>query len=89
MSMNVLNLVCHLTLETWGRHSLYCGKWKKISKPRCDFDLDRTMPNVELVANVAQCTQTDRHTHTHTDRQTDTHTHTHKHTNTQTDMSTL
>ena len=27
---------------------LYCGKWRKISKSRCDLDLDRTMPNVEL-----------------------------------------
>ena len=29
-----------------GLDSLYCGKWRKISKSR---DPDRTMPNVELV----------------------------------------
>ena len=32
-----------------GLDSLYCGKWRKISKSRRDLDLDRTMPNVELV----------------------------------------
>ena len=29
--------------------SLYCGKWKKISKSRCDLDLCPAMPNIELV----------------------------------------
>ena len=32
-----------------GLDSLYCGKWRKISKSRRDLDLDWTMPNVELV----------------------------------------
>ena len=35
-----------------GLHSLYCGKWRKISKSRRDLDLDRTMPNVELVRAI-------------------------------------
>ena len=35
-----------------GLDSLYCGKWRKISKSRCDLDLDRTMPNVELVLAI-------------------------------------
>ena len=29
--------------------SLYCGKWRKILKSRSDLDLDRIMPNVELI----------------------------------------
>ena len=32
-----------------GLDSLYCGKWRKNSKSRCDLDLDRTVPNVELI----------------------------------------
>ena len=37
--------------QSWdiGLDSLYCGKWRKISKSRRDFDLDRTMPSVKLV----------------------------------------
>ena len=35
-----------------GLDSLYCGKWRKISKLRRDLDLDRTMPNVELVRAI-------------------------------------
>ena len=35
-----------------GLDSLYCGKWRKISKSHCDLDLDRTMPNVELVRAI-------------------------------------
>ena len=66
-----------------GLDSLYCGKWRKISKSRCDLDLDRTMPNVELVRAIfiyysmftsieplffeLSCTQTDRQTDRHTD----------------------
>ena len=73
-----------------GLDSLYCGKWRKISKSRCDLDLDRTMPNVELVRayfHILQYVQVSsrlnhyflsyrvhRQTHTHTDRQTDRHT---------------
>ena len=29
--------------------SLFCGKKRKISKSRCDIDLGRTLPNVELL----------------------------------------
>ena len=73
--------------QSWdmGLESLYCGKWRKISKSRRDLDLDQTMPNVELVQAIFKsiepllfalsCTQT----HTQTDRRT----------HTQTDMSTL
>ena len=43
-----------------GQHSLYCGKWKKISKSCRDLDLDQTMPNFT-------------HTHRQTDRHTDGH----------------
>ena len=66
-----------------GLDSLYCGKWRKISKSRHDLDLDRTMPNVELIRAIfilcssfksieplffeLSCTQTDRQTDTHTD----------------------
>ena len=32
-----------------GPDSLYCGKWRKVSKSRCDLDLSLTMPNIELV----------------------------------------
>ena len=35
-----------------GLDSLYCGKWRKISKSHRDLDLDRTMPNVELVQAI-------------------------------------
>ena len=36
-----------------GLDSLYCGKWRKISKSRCDLDLDRTMPNIELIRAIS------------------------------------
>ena len=29
--------------------SLYCGKWRKISKSHHDLDLGPTMPNIDLV----------------------------------------
>ena len=32
--------------------SLYCGKWRQISKLRHDLDLDQTMPNVKLVRAI-------------------------------------
>ena len=35
-----------------GLDSLYCGKWRKISKSHRDLDLDQTMPNVELVRAI-------------------------------------
>ena len=40
--------------QSWdiGLDSLYCGKWRKISKSRHDLDLDRTMPNVELIRAI-------------------------------------
>ena len=39
-----------------GLDSLYCGKWRKISKSRRDLDLDRTMPNVERVRAIFNTT---------------------------------
>ena len=58
-----------------GLDSLYCGKWRTISKSRHDLDLDRTMPNIELVRaifiyynvlNTHTRTRARAHTHTHT-----------------------
>ena len=63
---------------------------EKISKSRHDLDLDRTMPNVELIRAIFIYYNMFKfevelflsyRVHTHTDTQTDTHT--------QTDMSTL
>ena len=72
-------------------YSLYCGKCRKISKLRCDFYIDQTMPNVELVQAIfiyysyVQVSSglnhdflsyhTHTHTHTHNAR---AHTHTGK-----------
>ena len=64
-----------------GLDSLYCGKWRKISKSRRDLDLDRTMPNVELVRAIFiyyNILQTDRQTDGRIDRQTDRHTDEHE-----------
>ena len=77
-----------------GLDSLYCGKWRKMSHH--DLDLDRTMPNLEIVRAIfiyynmfkwfeplffeLSCTQTDRPTDRQTDRHTHIHTHTHTHT---------
>ena len=36
-----------------GLDSLHCGKWRKTSKSRRDLDLDRTMPNVELIRAIS------------------------------------
>ena len=74
-----------------GLDSLYCGKWRKISKSRRDLDLDRTMPNVELVRAVFMYYSMFKfhaieplffelsctQTDRHTDRQTDTQTNGH------------
>ena len=67
-----------------GLHTLYCGKWRKISKSRRYLDLDRTMPNVELVRAISYTTICSSFTSieplffelscTQTDRQTDRHT---------------
>ena len=38
-----------LCLYMLGSNSLYCDKWSTNSKSLCDLDLDRTMPNVEVV----------------------------------------
>ena len=77
-----------------GPHSLYCGKWRKISKSHRVPDLGPTMPNIELVRvifiyyNVFNFMFLDQflyraitHTHrnTHTHGNTHTHTHTHTH----------
>ena len=32
-----------------GPNTLYCGKWRKISKSRHDLDLGLTMPSIEVV----------------------------------------
>ena len=69
-----------------GLDSLYCGKWRKISKSHCDLDLDWTIPNVELIRAILvyynmfkwierlffelSCTQTGRHTDTQTEMST-------------------
>ena len=82
-----------------GLDSLYCGKWRKISKSHRDLDLDQTMPNVELVRAIFiyysmfkfkwteplffELSCTQTHTHTHTDGKT------RRNADTQTDMSTL
>ena len=44
------NFITCAKAENIGLDSLYCGKWRKISKSR--FDLDRTVPNVELVRAI-------------------------------------
>ena len=60
-----------------GLDSLYCGKWRKISKSRHDLDLDWTMPNVELVRaifiyyNMLNHYFLSYHVHRQTDRHTD------------------
>ena len=70
-----------------GLDSLYCGKWRKISKSHRDLDLDQTMPNVELVRAIFIYYSIFKvssglnyyflsyrvHRDTHTDRQTPTH----------------
>ena len=38
--------------QNMGLDSLYCGNWGKISKSHHDLDLDRTMPNIELVRAI-------------------------------------
>ena len=35
-----------------GPDSLYCGKWRKISKSRRDLDLGPTMHNIKLVPDI-------------------------------------
>ena len=72
-----------------------------MSKSRCDLDLDRTMPNIELVRaifiyyNVLKFKSTEPSffelscTQTHTERERHQGRQTDRHTDTQTDMSTL
>ena len=66
--------------------SLYCGKWRKISKSCRDLELDQTVPNVELIRNIFICYnlfefQVPRliflsyRAYRHTDRHTHTQTH--------------
>ena len=40
------------TKRVTGPNSLYCGKWRKISKSHHDLDLDPTMPIIELVRDI-------------------------------------
>ena len=70
-----------------GLDSLYCGKWRKISKSCRDLDLDRQCPmsnSSELFSYTTICSSfksieplflvivyTDRQTDRHTDRHTD------------------
>ena len=35
-----------------GPDSLYCGKWRKISKSNRDLDLHPTMPIIKLVRDI-------------------------------------
>ena len=35
-----------------GPDSLYCGKWRKISKSHHDLDFDQTMPIIELDRDI-------------------------------------
>ena len=53
-------------------NSLYCGKWRTISKSHHDFDLDQTMPIVKLIRAIFIY-----YTHAHTNTYVHTHTHTH------------
>ena len=39
-----------------GPDSLYCGKWRKISKSCRELDLDLTMPIIELVQDISYYT---------------------------------
>ena len=73
-----------------GLDSLYCGKWRKISKTHRDLDLDLTMSNSsELFPHTTTCsrfklthplyfeltcTQTNRHKDRQTETQTDINT---------------
>ena len=73
-----------------GLDSLYCCQWRKISKSRCELDLDQTMSNVKLVQATTICLSlsglnhyflsfyVNRKTHTHTHRQADRHTDRHE-----------
>ena len=71
-----------------GLDSLYCGKWRKISKSHCDLGLDGTKPNVELIRDIFIYYNIFKFqvprliifgvimlTDTHTHRHTHTHTH--------------
>ena len=79
-----------------GLDSLYCGKYRKISKSRSDLDLDGTMPNVELVRAIfiyynmfSSFKSIEPLFFELSCTQTDRHTRTHTHTERQTGMSTL
>ena len=48
MKFIVLEWVFQFVISCWPKTnivSLYCGKWRKISKSRHDLDLDWTLPN--------------------------------------------
>ena len=42
--------LCFFSLKTFS--SLYCGKWRKISKSHHDLDLDPTMPIIKLDIDI-------------------------------------
>ena len=52
-----------------GLDSLYCGKWRKISKSRCDLDLDLDYRETDRQTRRQTPRQQDRHTHTDTQRE--------------------
>ena len=45
--LNITFLAC---TKVMGPDSLYCGKWRNISKSHHDLDLGWTMPNIELLS---------------------------------------
>ena len=71
-----------------GPDSLYCSKWRKISKSRHDLDLGQTMPYIDLVQvifiyynvfkfhvprTISLGAIVQEHTHTETHTHTDAH----------------
>ena len=47
-----ISFLASTKVELWdvmSYDSVYCGKWRKISKSRRDLDLGLAMPNIELV----------------------------------------
>ena len=53
--LNINFLAC-TKVELWVCiDSLYCGKWRKISKSNHDLDLGPTMPIIKLVRVIFIC----------------------------------
>ena len=49
----VTALLACIKVQLYGPDSLYCGKWRKISKSRHDLDLGLTMLTTELVRAIS------------------------------------